>query len=122
MPALWGLLVQRGHRAGRAAYHEACRPAARRQLQRDLDRERWERMDPTRRDARIAVAHEATAAQQAATRDRAGNAGARWTAEDDAALVARWSEPAHVTAAALGRSLFAIWARKVWHRRRGSAL
>lgn len=75
----------------------------------------------TRRDAVLARAHDHTADHQTATRAEAGNSGARWTAEDDAALLVHWHEPAHDVARMRGRSLYAVRGRKGEHRRRGTA-
>ncbi len=61
-------LVQRGHRDGKAAYHDRCRPESRREIQREIDRRRWERMPEAERDRLLAKAREADDERQAGAR------------------------------------------------------
>ena len=52
-------LLQRGHRAGKATYHDQCRAESRSEIQRRLDQDRWGRTPGAERDRILSRAHEA---------------------------------------------------------------
>jgi hypothetical protein len=95
------------------AYHAACRPLAERELQRRLDAQR--EVDPES----IRKLYDWSVSTQARTVARATNNGARWTADEEAVVVAHMHRPVEETCAVLGRTMKAVAHRRGRIRRRG---
>ncbi len=112
-------LTRRGRHHSRREYHDACRQEARRSIQRAIDRRRWKRMPVEARNVVLDRAHEHEAERQAASQASAVQHKARWTEDEDAVLIERAGEPLHILARELGRTLWAILARRWKLRRQG---
>jgi hypothetical protein len=113
------LLLRRGRRDSRRDYHDECRPEARKRIQREIDRRRWERADAERRNVVLERWHEHQYDHQAETAKAATRHAARWTEYEDTVLIERNGEPLHVLAYDLGRTLWAVKDRRQSLRRRG---
>lgn len=105
------LFTVRGVKAGRAAYHPACRRLALVEIGRRNDQDRWDRLTETERRDRLERVHRHSVRKQAMTRPKAFNHGRRWDPSEDAVLLAPDAPPNHVLAEELGRTLYAVMAR-----------
>lgn len=112
-------LIRRGRRDSRRHYHDACRPEARRVVQRAIDRRRWERMPAEARNVVLDRAHEHEAGHQAASQASATQHMSRWTDDEDVVLIERAGEPLHRLARDLGRTLWGVRGRRWKLRQRG---
>lgn len=114
-----GALTRQGRRDSRREYHHECRTSARQAIQGRLDQGRWERMPPERRNVVLDRLHDHEAEHQTASQRTAAQHFSRWTPEEEAMLVERAGEPAYRLAHDLGRTLYAVRARKWRLRERG---
>ncbi len=103
----------------RLAYYPVCRPLAHRMNRRVPDRRRREALPVEERRVHLARANAFNAEHQAATKARATQHQARWTEAEDAVLIARQHEPAHVLAYELRRSLSSVRHRRGRLRAKG---
>lgn len=111
--------TRRGRRDSRRDYHDDCRPESRRAIQSAIDRRRWKRLSTEARNAILDRAHEHEAEHQAASQKTAVQHMSRWTEEEEAVLIERGGEPLHSIARDLGRTLWAVRARRWKLRERG---
>lgn len=100
-------------RSVKHAYHSHCRPAARRQIQQRLDEARPVMPEQVKRF------HQWTDEAQQRSRTTATRTWARWTKDEDDILIALANRPLEVSCEELGRTLYAVNARRVVLRRRG---
>ncbi|MBA2276765.1 MAG: hypothetical protein H0W06_03295 [Chloroflexia bacterium] len=105
-------LTRQGNGQERRAYHPDCRPVAVQELRKPRDRRRWDALPVEERRDSFARAHAYIDQHQEATQATATQRHGRWTAEEDAVLIARHAEPAHVLATELGRTLYGVYRRR----------
>jgi hypothetical protein len=107
-----GTFTRQGHQAGRRAYHPACRPEALKQLNAGYDAERWELLSPQERRSRLDRAHQYVSDHQEQSVPTATRHGARWQDWEDAVIRDGFGRTDLALAQELGRTLYAIRARK----------
>ena len=97
-----------GHVRRDRTYHRDCRAQALRDMGRRHDTDRFARMDPERLAARRSFGLQHERRVNTETQARAAHHGARWTREEDAALLAHGTGNDRDLAVTLGRSLYAV--------------
>jgi DNA-binding MarR family transcriptional regulator len=105
--------TRQGHKAGRREYHRECRPQALKQLNTGYDERRWREADDETRRILLDRAHAYTRQHQAESLERATNRGARWQSWEDDFLLANPEMTTSEVASELGRTLYAVTARRL---------
>ena len=106
-------------RQPRRRYHPTCRKAETQRISRRHHERRWQALDET---TRVLIAERAgnyADDAQRASSLAATQHGAPWSAEDDAVLIERSTSSMFVLSNLLGRTYWAIKARRAWLRKRG---
>lgn len=104
--------TRQGHQASRRRYHDACRPHVLKHLGSIHAQARWKRFTPAQQQTLLDRAHRHTRDRQAETRGTDSRRMRRWSAAEDDAIRDPAAPPDHDLAVELGRTLYAVRARR----------